>query len=134
SQSAVSPSPLPVLVAATPKKANPARLDWKEVEQAIGRAGTLQPGDVYKVSFPRGDLAVTLDGVAIKPALALGSWVAFKETGGGHVMAMGDLVLLESEVTPVMDALQKGGIDQSALRNHLTGEPPHSRYMHFAGN
>src|SRR2546423_9507284 len=88
---------------------------WKDVGEAIGRAGTEQPGGVYKVSFPRGDLAVTLDGVAIKPALALGSWAAFKETGNGHVMAMGDLVLLESEVTPVMDALQKGGIEQIAL-------------------
>src|SRR3954468_10525067 len=97
-----------LLVAATPKTSTTARSDWKDVEQAIGRAGTLQPGDVYKVSFPRGDLAVTLDGVAIKPALALGSWMAFKEIGGGHVMAVGDLVLLESEVTPVMDALQNG--------------------------
>lgn len=114
--------------------AAPARTDWKDVAQALGRAGTLQPGDVYKVSFPRGDLAVTLDGVAIKPALALGSWVAFKEIDGGHVMTMGDLVLLESEVTPVMDALQKGGIEQSALHNHLIGESPHVMYMHFDGH
>jgi hypothetical protein len=104
------------------------------VEQALGRAGSVQPGDVYKVSFPRGDLSVTLDGVTIKPALALGSWAAFKEIGGGHVMAMGDLVLLESEVTPVMDALQKGGIEQSALHNHLIGESPHVMYMHFDGH
>jgi hypothetical protein len=123
-----------LLVAATPKPATPPRADWKDVEQAIGRAGTVQPGDVYKVSFPRGDLAVTLDGVAIKPALALGSWAAFKEIGGGHVMTMGDLVLLESEVTPVMDALQKGGIEQSALHNHLIGESPHVMYMHFNGH
>src|SRR5258707_4763402 len=93
--------------------ASPAARDWKDVEQALGRAGSLQPGDVYKVSFPRDDLAVTLDGVAIKPALALGSWVAFKEIGGGHVMTMGDLVLLESEVTPVIDELQRDGIEQS---------------------
>jgi hypothetical protein len=117
-----------LLVAAAPKR------DWKDVEQALGRAGTLLPGDVYKVSFPRSDLTVTLDGVTIKPALALGSWTAFKETGGGHVMAMGDLVLLESEVTPVMDALQKGGIEQSALHNHLIGESPHVMYMHFDGH
>jgi hypothetical protein len=117
-----------LLVAAAPKR------DWKDVEQALGRAGTLLPGDVYKVSFPRGDLTVTLDGVTIKPALALGSWAAFKEIGGGHVMAMGDLVLLESEVTPVMDALQKGGIEQSALHNHLIGESPHVMYMHFDGH
>jgi hypothetical protein len=117
-----------LLAATTPKR------DWKDVEQAIGRAGTLLPGDVYKVSFPRGDLMVTLDGVTIKPALALGSWAAFKDLGGGHVMAMGDLVLLESEVTPVLDALQKGGIEQSALHNHLIGESPHVMYMHFDGH
>jgi len=117
-----------LLLAAAPNK------DWKDVEQALGRAGTVMPGDVYKVSFPRSDLTVTLDGVTIKPALTLGSWAAFKEIGGGHVMAMGDLVLLESEVTPVMDALQKGGIDQSALHNHLIGESPHVMYMHFDGH
>ena len=117
-----------LLVAAAPKR------DWKDVEQALGRAGTLLPGDVYKVSFPRSDLTVTLDGVTIKPALALGSWAAFEEIGGGHVMAMGDLVLLESEVTPVMDALQKGGIEQSAMHNHLIGESPHVMYMHFDGH
>jgi len=123
-----------LFVAAAPKKSTASRTDWKDVEQAIGRAGSLLPGDVYKVSFPRGDLAVTLDGVAIKPALALGSWAAFKEIGRGHVMTMGDLVLLESEVTPVMDALQKGGIEQSALHNHLIGESPHVMYMHFDGH
>jgi hypothetical protein len=117
-----------LLVAAAPKR------NWTDVEQAIGRAGTLLPGDVYKVSFPRTDLNVTLDGVTIKPALALGSWAAFKEIGAGHVMAMGDLVLLESEVTPVMDALQKGSIEQSALHNHLIGESPHVMYMHFDGH
>src|SRR4051812_2162349 len=123
-----------LLVAAAPKPSTTPHADWKDVEEALGRAGTLQPGDVYKVSFPRGDLPVTLDGVSIKPALALGSWAAFKEIGGGHVMAMGDLVLLESEVTLVMDALQKGGIQQSALHNHLIGESPHVMYMHFDGH
>jgi len=118
-----------LLTAATPKTT-----DWTNVEHALGRAGSLLPGDVYKVSFPRGDLAITLDGVAIKPALALGSWAAFKETGGGKAMAMGDLVLLESEVTPVIDALRRGGIEQSALHNHLIGESPHVMYLHFSGH
>jgi hypothetical protein len=127
-------SSLLLLVAAVQEKPNTTRSDWKDVEQALGRAGSLQPGDVYKVSFPRTDLAVTLDGVAIKPALALGSWTAFKEIGGGHAMAMGDLVLLESEVTAVIDALQKGGIEQSALHNHLLGETPHVMYVHFSGH
>jgi Domain of Unknown Function (DUF1259) len=117
-----------VLVAAAPRK------DWKDVEQAIGRTGYMQPGDVYKVSFPRGDLTVTLDGVTIKPALALGSWAAFKDIGGGYVLTMGDLVLLDSEVSPVIDALQKGGIEQSALHNHLLGESPDVMYVHFMGH
>ena len=123
-----------LFLAATPKKSTAGRTDWKDVEQAIGRAGSLQPGDVYKVSFPRSDLAVTADGVTIKPALALGSWAAFKEIGGGHAMTMGDLVLLESEVNLVIDALQRGGIEQTALHNHLIGESPHVIYIHFAGH
>ena len=89
---------------------------------------------MYKVSFPRSDLTVTADGVTIKPALALGSWAAFKDIGGGHALTMGDLVVLESEVNPVIDALQKGGIEQSALHNHLIGESPHVLYIHFMGH
>ncbi len=116
------------LAAATPTH------DWKIVEQAIGRAGAVQPGNVLKVSFPRSDLTVTADGVTIKPALALGSWAAFKEIGGGHVLTMGDLVVLESEVNSVLDALQQGGIEQSALHNHLLGESPHVLYIHFVGH
>ena len=116
-----------VLVAAAPKK------DWKDVEAALGRAGTVQPDGAYKVSFPRGDLSVTADGVAIKPALALGSWAAFNESGA-HAMAMGDLVLLESEVNPVIADLQKGGIEASAIHNHLSGESPRVMYVHFNGH
>jgi hypothetical protein len=118
------------LVAAEPAR----RSDWKDVEKALGRAGALLPGDVYKVSFPRSDIAVTADGVAIKPALALGSWIAFRAAANGHAMAMGDLVLLESEINPVIDALQAGGIEQSALHNHLIGETPHVMYLHFSGH
>lgn len=125
---------LVMFAGASAKKPASSRTDWKDVEQALGRAGTLQPGDVYKVGFPRADLTVVADGVTVKPALALGSWVAFKESGAGHAMAMGDLVLLESEITPVMDALQRGGIDQSALHNHLVGETPHVMYLHFSGH
>ena len=117
-----------LLIAAAPRK------DWKDVEEALGRAGSVQAGDVYKVSFPRADLTVVADGVTIKPALALGSWAAFKDDGNGHSMAMGDLVLLEPEITPVIDALQKGGIEQSALHNHLIGESPHVMYLHFSGH
>jgi hypothetical protein len=113
--------------------AAPKPFDWVPVAEALGRAGAVQPGDVYKVAFPRSDLAVTLDGISIKPALALGSWIAFKEDGG-KAMTMGDLVLLPAEVNPVITELQKGGIEQSALHNHLIDESPRVMYMHFSGH
>jgi hypothetical protein len=102
---------------------------WASVAEALGRAGTLQPDGVYKAGFPRTDLTVVADGVTIKAPLALGSWVAFYGD-----MAMGDLVLLESEVGGVVGALQGGGIDISAIHNHLIGESPHVMYVHFSGH
>jgi hypothetical protein len=93
----------------------------------------MQPGDVMKFGLPRKDLRVTLDDIEIKAALALGSWVAFKKNGGSS-MVMGDLVLTQDEVEPVMLKLQEGGIEQSALHNHLLGETPHVMYMHIAGH
>lgn len=104
--------------------------DWKAVAQAMGKAGSIQPGDVYKISLPRSDLQVTARGVQIKPALALGSWVAFKKMGA-MTMVMGDLVLTEDEVTPVMTKLQQGGVEQTALHNHVLGESPRVMYMHI---
>src|SRR5436305_6703900 len=103
--------------------------DEKPFEQALVRSVAEQPGGVYKVGFPRSDLAVTVGDVRVKPALALVSWVAFK---GG--MVMGDLVLLESEVNPVISALQAGGVEQSAVHNHLIGESPRVMYVHFSGH
>jgi Domain of Unknown Function (DUF1259) len=105
--------------------------DWKAVEQALGKAGSMQPGDVYKVSLPRSDLQVTASGVQLKPALALGSWVAFKKSGN-MTMVMGDLVLTEDEVTPVMAKLQEGGVEQTALHNHVLHESPRVMYMHIS--
>ncbi len=107
-----------------------AGADWKAVEQALGKAGSMQPGDVYKVSLPRSDLQVTVGGVHLKPALALGSWVAFKKMGE-TAMVMGDLVLTEDEVTPVMTKLQEGGVEQTALHNHVLHESPRVMYMHI---
>jgi hypothetical protein len=104
--------------------------DWKAVEQALGKAGSVQPGDVYKVSLPRSDLQVTVGGVQLKPALALGSWIAFKKMGD-NAMVMGDLVLTEDEVTPVMTKLQEGGVEQTALHNHVLHESPRVMYMHI---
>src|SRR6266446_2811505 len=107
-----------------------ATADWKPVEQALGKAGSMQPGDVYKVSLPRSDLKVTVSGVELKPALALGSWVAFKKTGD-MTFVMGDLVLTEDEVTPVMTKLEEGGVEPTALHNHVLHESPRVMYMHI---
>ena len=87
-----------------------------------------------RFSFPRRDLHVTVDGVAIRPALALGSWVAFKRVGGGHTMVMGDLVLLENEVNDVISTLQHGGVEQSALHNHVLGASPNTMYLHISAH
>src|SRR5690348_17271820 len=105
--------------------------EWKQVEDAMGRAGQMQPGDVLKFSMPRSDLKVTLGEVTIKPGLALGSWAAFKRVGS-EAMVMGDLVLIESEVNPVISKLQEGGISEAALHNHLIGESPRVMYLHVA--
>src|SRR5438094_2156061 len=91
----------------------PAAKDWSAVDKALGRAGAMQPGDVYKFSFPRSDLQVTVGGVRVRPALALGSWVAFKRTNDGHAVVMGDLVLAPDEIPAVMSRLQTGGVEQS---------------------
>jgi len=105
---------------------------WAAVDRAIGRVGSTQPGEVQRYSFPRSDLHVTLDGVTVKPALALGSWVAFKRmNGSGAVTAMGDLVLLEGEVTPVISRLQSMGVEETALHNHLQREIPAVMYLHI---
>ena len=107
--------------------------EWNAIEDALGRKGSVQPGDVFKFSMPRSDLKVTVGGTPIKAGLALGSWLAFKKIGV-EAMVMGDLVLLESEVEPVMMKLQQDGIEQSALHNHLLNENPRVMYMHVAGH
>ena len=109
-------------------------IDWTRVGEALGKAGAVQPGDVYKVGMARGDLHVTVGGVQLRPALALGSWVGFKQTGQNEVVAMGDLVLLENEVGPVTAKLQAGGIEQTAIHNHLLHETPHVMYVHIRGH
>jgi len=89
-------------------------------------------GDVHRYGFPRTDLSVSLDGVAIKPALALGGWVAFEPAHSG-AMVMGDLVLLESEINPVMTKMIDGGIDVTAIHNHLLRANPVTFYLHVGG-
>jgi hypothetical protein len=107
-------------------------IDWQKVDDAFGRKPTVSD-DVHRYGFPRTDLSVTLDGVTIKPALALGGWVAFKPAHGG-AMVMGDLVLLETEINPVMLKLIEGGLDITAVHNHLLRASPATFYMHVGGH
>src|SRR3954468_13568847 len=90
---------LPVIVVAQ-------SLDTAKIDEAMGRSGQ-QTGDIYRLAFPRTDLHVSVGGVEIKPGLALGSWAAF--AGNDNAMVMGDLVLLENELTPVMRKLRAAG-------------------------
>jgi uncharacterized protein DUF1259 len=106
-------------------------VDWQKVDDAMGRKAAVS-GDVHRYGFPRSDLSVTLDGVTIRPALALGGWVAFKP-GHGGAMAMGDLVLLETEVNPVMLKLIEGGLEITAVHNHVLRANPATFYMHVGG-
>src|SRR5438105_2215831 len=107
-------------------------VDWKKVDEAAGRTAAVT-GDVHRYGFPRSDLQVTLDGISIKPALALGGWAAFKPAHGG-AMVMGDLVLLESEINPVMAKLIENGIEITAVHNHLLRASPATFYMHIGGH
>ena len=105
------------------------------IATALGKPGTEMAGGVYRVGFPRSDLKVVVDGVTLKPSLALGSWVAFMRMGSGNdVMVMGDLVLTDAEVNPVMARLVEGGIEITALHNHLLSSTPHTMYMHVGGH
>jgi hypothetical protein len=113
--------------------ANAAEMDWSKVDEAIGKPGTNQPGGVHKFGLPRSDLKVTVDGVAIKPTLALGSWIGFMPMGNG-AMFMGDLVLTESEIEPVMKRLIDDGVEITAIHNHLLRTSPAIFYMHVGGH
>src|SRR5438309_7206645 len=106
--------------------------DWKAVEQALGKSGSMQPGDVYRIGMPRTDLNVTVKGVPVKAGFALGSYAAFKQIGD-QAMVMGDLVLLDQEVPAVMSGLFAGGLEVTAVHNHLNEMAPHVMYMHYAG-
>src|SRR5499426_1166043 len=107
--------------------------DWKAVEQALGKTGQLQPGDVFRVGMPRTDLAVTVKGTPVRAVFALGSYAAFKQVGD-EAMVMGDLVLLDQEIPAVMSGLLNGGLDVPAVHNHLNEMSPHVMYMHYSGH
>ena len=106
--------------------------DWQKVDETLGRKPTVAD-DVRRYGFPRSDLSVALDGVSIKPALALGGWIAFKPAAGG-AMIMGDLVLLETEINPVMAKMIASGLEITAVHNHLLRASPATFYMHVAGH
>ncbi len=121
------------LVVLGPVAAQAADTDWAPVAAALGNSGAEKAGGVYRVGLPRTDLHVTLEGVEIKPTLALGSWLAFHGAGADG-MVMGDLVLTETEVNPVMKRLADGGLEITALHNHLLRAQPATFYMHVLGH
>ena len=115
-----------------PTVVNAAEIDWKNVDAALGKTAAVS-GEVHRYGLPRSDLHGALDGVAIKPALALGGWVSFAPVHG-EAMVMGDLVLLETEITPVMTKLLDGGLDITAIHNHILRASPATFYMHVGGH
>ena len=121
------------VIVGTPGLALAADPDWKAVEQALGKSGQLQPGDVFRIGMPRTDLAVSVKGVPVKAGFALGSYAAFKQVGD-QSMVMGDLVLLDQEVPAVMSGLFSGGLEVTAVHNHLNEMSPHVMYMHYEGH
>ena len=110
-----------------------ADIDWSKVDQALGKKGSDQPGGVHKYGLPRSDLHITVDAVAIKPSLALGSWLAFQPSRDG-AMFMGDLVLSDTEISPVMQRLIEGGVEITAVHNHLLRTSVPVFYMHVGGH
>ena len=121
-----------IFAALAASAAHAQEIDWQKVDDTFGRKPGVS-GDVHRYGFPRTDLAVTLDGVTIKPAFALGGWVAFKPMHG-EAMVMGDLVLLETEVNPVMLKMIEGGLEITAVHNHLLRASPATFYMHVGGH
>src|SRR5947209_3656778 len=110
-----------------------AEVDWAAVQDALGRPGTMMAGDVFRIGIPRSDLKVTVNGVSVQAGFALGSYAAFKQFDDG-TMVMGDLVLLDEEVSAVMQGLFDQGFEVFALHNHLNNMSPHVMYMHYEGH
>ena len=119
-------------VLSTVATADAQSIDWAKIDGIFGRAGAVG-GAVHRYGFPRSDLQVTLDGVTIRPTLALGGWIAFQPMGN-MAMAMGDLVVLQTEVNPVMAKLIEGGLEVTAVHNHLLRSEQLTFYMHVAGH
>jgi hypothetical protein len=109
-----------------------AQVDSIALEKTFGRKGTVQ-GNVYRVTFPRSDLKVTIDGFPVTPGLALTSWVAIYKMGGNSMM-MGDFVMLDTEEPAVVAKLVSLGLEITAIHNHLVNEKPAIKYLHFSGS
>ena len=126
--------PIPVLAIAflLSGQSLAADIDWAKVDTALGKTASVQ-GEVHRYGIPRSDLQVTVDGLTIKPALALGGWLGFEPVADG-ALVMGDLVLTEPEIEPVMTKLLESGIDVTALHNHLLRANPATYYMHVHGH
>jgi hypothetical protein len=120
------------VVLSTTAAANAQSIDWAKIDTTFGRTAAVA-GEVHRYGFPRTDLQVTLDGVTIRPALALGGWIAFQPMRDS-AMVMGDLVLLQTEVNPVMAKLLEGGVEVTAVHNHLLRAEPLTFYMHVGGH
>ena len=124
-----------LVLAAAVLSASPPESGWQAVDEALGVAGKDLPGGVHRFGWPRSDLHVTIGSVTVEPAVALGSWAGFvQEAPGGPAVAMGDLVLLDSELGPVLGELSSGGFEILAIHNHLAGETPQVLYVHFHGH
>jgi hypothetical protein len=123
---------LAIGIATIATAARAADIDWSKVDAALGKTATVS-GEVHRYGLPRSDLHVTLDNVTIKPALALGGWVAFAPMHG-EAMVMGDLVLLDGEITPVMTKLLDSGLEITAIHNHILRASPATFYMHVGGH
>ncbi|HEU4589548.1 MAG TPA: DUF1259 domain-containing protein [Steroidobacteraceae bacterium] len=108
--------------------------DWSKVDQLLGRKGATPTAEIHRYGFPRSDLHVTVDGVTLKPAFALGGWAAFETMPSGGSMLMGDLVLLDTEISPVMKKLLDEGLEVSAIHNHLLRTSVPIFYMHVGGH
>jgi hypothetical protein len=121
------------VVVSTAAAAHAQGVDWDKIDTTFGRKPAGVAGEIHRYGFPRTDLQVTLDGVTIRPAFALGGWIAFQPMGN-MAMAMGDLVLLQSEVNPVMAKLLEGGLEVTAVHNHLLRAEPLTFYMHVGGH
>lgn len=124
-----------LLMFSAPRAARAQGAGWDAADKVFGFAGKDLPGDVHRYGWPRADLHVSVEGVPVQPGLALGAWAGFKKTGtDDEAVTMGDLVLLEQEVEPVLGQLEAGGFEILAIHNHLLGETPHVIYVHFHGH